>query len=269
MKRSLAVVLTGVLSLGLAACGQSEDKLVVGASVVPHAEILEHVKPLLEEKGIELEIKTFKDYVLPNKALASEDLDANFFQHIPYLEQQIAENDYKFTNVASVHIEPIGVYSKRYKDIKDLPNGATVLLSNSVADHGRVLSLFESQGLITLKDDVKKSDAKIEDIVENPKNLSFEPKYDAALLSQIYNKDQADLVVINTNYALEAGLNPLKDSLFLEGSESPYVNILVSREDNKNEEGIQALAEVLTSQEVQQWIADKYDGKIVPVNLEK
>lgn len=169
MKKWLSLALALAVALVLATCGTSEKdgsageggdkdskKITVGASNVPHAEILEEAKPLLEEKGFELDVVTFQDYVLPNQALESKELDANYFQHIPYLESQKAEHGYDFTNAGGIHIEPIGVYSQKYKNLEELPEGATIIMSNSVADHGRILSMLEAEGLITLNEDVEK-----------------------------------------------------------------------------------------------------------------
>jgi D-methionine transport system substrate-binding protein len=278
MKKWLSVVLTLVVALVLAACGSTEEKsdgadkkeepkaLVVGASNVPHAEILEEAKPLLEEKGIELEIVPFQDYVLPNQALESKDLDANYFQHIPYLNAQIEENGYDFINAGGIHIEPIGVYSKKYKNLDELPKGAKIIVSSSVADHGRVLSLLEKQGLIKLKEGVDKTKATVEDIVENTKELEFDAEYEASLLPQIYNNDEGDAVLINSNYAIDAGLNPLEDSIAIEEGDSPYVNVIAARKGDENSEAIKALVEVLRSKEIQDFILEKYEGAVVPVS---
>ncbi|WP_338449324.1 MetQ/NlpA family ABC transporter substrate-binding protein [Niallia oryzisoli] len=281
MKKWLTALFTLVFVLVLAACGGATEekkddsaaeskeemkKLVVGASNVPHAEILEQAKPLLEEKGIELQIETFQDYVLPNQALASGDLDANYFQHIPYFETQIKENGYEFANAGGIHIEPIGIYSKKYKSLKDLPENAKVIISNSVADHGRVLSLLEKEGLITLKEGIDKTAATIDDIVENPRNLEFDTEYAAELLPQIFNNNEGDIVLINSNFAIDAGLNPLKDSIAIEDKESPYVNIIAVRKGDENKEEIKALVEVLHSKEIQDFILEKYDGAVVPVS---
>jgi len=275
MKKWLIVLLTLALSAVLAACGASEEKteggkeeskkIVVGASNVPHAEILEEAKPLLEEKGFELEIKTFNDYIVPNKALESKELDANYFQHIPYLESQMADNGYKFEVAGGIHIEPIGVYSKEYTTLEDLPEGAQVIMSSSVADHGRILTMLEKEGLITLKDGVEKVKATIDDIAENPKNLKFDTEYEAALLPQIFNNGEGDAVLINSNYAIDAGLNPLKDSIAIEESDSPYVNVIAVREGDKDKPAIKALVEVLHSKEIQDFILEKYEGAVVPV----
>jgi D-methionine transport system substrate-binding protein len=278
MKKLFSFILALSFVLLLAACGTSEEKstggdekaetteLVVGASNVPHAEILEEASALLEEKGIELKIETFQDYVLPNKALDSKELDANYFQHIPYLTAQIKENGYDFVNAGGIHIEPIGVYSKKYKDLNDLPDGAQLIMSNSVADHGRLLSLLEAEGLIKLKEGIDKTTATTEDVVENTKNLKFDTNYEAALLPQIYNNGEGDAVLINSNYAIDAGLNPLEDSIAIENSESPYVNVIAVRKGDENKEAIKTLVEVLRSKEIQDFILEKYKGAVVPVS---
>jgi D-methionine transport system substrate-binding protein len=277
MKKWLNVVFMLVMVLVLAACGTSEEKteggsgdkgtkkLVVGASNVPHAEILEEAKPLLEEKGIELEIVTFQDYILPNQALNEEELDANYFQHIPYLNAQMAENGYDFVNAGGIHIEPIGVYSQKYKNLDELPDGAHIIVSSSVADHGRILTMLEKQGLITLKEGIEKTAATVEDIIENPKNLHFDAEYEAALLPQIYNNGEGDAVLINSNYAIDAGLNPIEDSIAIEESDSPYVNVIAVRSGDESREEITALVDVLRSEEIQNFILEKYEGAVVPV----
>ncbi|OEH92284.1 MetQ/NlpA family ABC transporter substrate-binding protein [Bacillus solimangrovi] len=280
MKKLFTIVFSALLLVALAACGQGGEtapaeegeatqveatKIVVGASNVPHAEILEQAKPLLEEEGIELEIVPFQDYILPNKALEDKEIDANYFQHIPYLEDQIAENGYDFTNAGGIHIEPIGIYSQKYSSLDELPDGAKVIMSNSVADHGRVLSLLEVQGLITLKEDVDKTTATFDDIAENPKNFEFEADIDAGFLPQVYNNGEGDIVLINTNYAIDADLNPLEDAIALEGEESPYVNIIAVRTGDENNESIKALVDVLHSEEIQNYIIEEYNGAVVPV----
>ncbi|WP_071460653.1 MetQ/NlpA family ABC transporter substrate-binding protein [Bacillus massilinigeriensis] len=272
MKKWFGIVLTIALTLALAACGsKGEDnkdskKLVVGASNVPHAEILEEAKPLLEKKGIELQIEKFQDYVVPNQALKSEKLDANYFQHIPYLKQQMAEHKYDFEIAGGIHIEPIGIYSKKYKKLSDLPKGGHIIMSSSVADHGRMLSLLEKEKLITLKDGVDKTKATIKDIKDNPKNLKFDTEYEAPLLPQIFNNGEGDAVLINSNYAIDAKLNPLKDSIAIEEKDSPYVNIVAVRKGDKDRKEIKALIEVLHSKEIQDFILEKYEGAVVPVS---
>jgi D-methionine transport system substrate-binding protein len=277
MKKWLGLFLSLSLALVLAACGASNDtskssdskgltKLVVGASNVPHAEILEQAKPILKKQGIDLQIRTFQDYVLPNKTLASKELDANYFQHIPYLKAQNKEFGYGFVNAGGIHIEPIGVYSKKYKSLKDLPDGAHLIMSNSVADHGRLLSLLEAQGVIKLKSGIDKTTATVNDVIDNPKHLNFDTKYEASLLPQIYKNGEGDAVLINSNYAIGAGLNPMKDAIALEDKNSPYVNIIAVRKGDENKKAIKALVDVLHSKEIQDFIIQKYKGAVVPVS---
>jgi D-methionine transport system substrate-binding protein len=266
MKKLLTVILLIAVMAIATACGNDENKLVVGASAVPHAEILEEAKAILDDKGIELEIKVIGDYVTPNTALETGDLDANYFQHIPYLKQQMDENeDFDFVNAGGIHIEPIGVYSKRYKSLEELPDGATILMSSSVADHGRMLALLQNEGLIKLKEGVDPAGAHLEDISENPKNLTFKADVEAAMLPQAFKNDEADAILINTNYALQADLNPMEDAIALEGKESPYVNIITVNKGDEDSENIKALVDVLQSEEIQNFIKEKYEGAVVPV----
>ena len=275
MKKFVAGILLSVSALTLGACGTDSDstsgsngenkELIVGASNVPHAEILEQAKPLLEKKGIDLVIETYQDYILPNEDLENGDIDANYFQHVPYLESQIADHGYDFKNAGGIHIEPIGVYSKKYDSLEELPNGAAILISNSVADHGRILSMLEAEGLITLAEGIDKTKAEVKDIVDNPKDLKFEAEYEAALLVQLYENEEGDAVLINSNYAIDAGINPLEDSIAIENSESPYVNIIAVQSGNEDNEEIKALVEVLTSKEIQDFILEEWGGSVVPV----
>lgn len=278
--RKLLLVLSIVLVLALAACGGNKDNadksggaeegeettLKIGASSVPHAEVLEEAASLLEEENITLEIEPYEDYVLPNDDLASGELDANYFQHIPYLEQTIADTGYELTHIGGIHIEPMGVYSKSITEIDAIPEGTEVIISNSVADHGRVLGLFAEEGLITLQDDVDVAEATIDDIDENPHNLKFTADYEPAFLPEIYETEEDTLVVINTNYAIDAGLNPLEDALFIEGEESPYVNVIAVKEEDQDNEALKTLVDVLHSEEMQDFILEKYDGAVVPVS---
>lgn len=286
MKRIL-LLLSVLLVLALAACGggskegTTEDQnknegktdgkeevvIKVGASSVPHAELLEEAQPILAEKGITLEIEQYEDYVLPNEDLENGTLDANFFQHIPYLEQTVKDTGYDLTYIGSIHIEPMGAYSKNIKSIDEIKDGTEVILSNSVADHGRVLSLFQDAGLIKISDDVEiVDDARIEDIVENPKNLTFTPDYEPAFLPELYGTEEDTIAVINTNYAMQAGLNPQEDSLFIEEDNSPYVNVVAVRAEDKDNEALQTLVDVLHSDEIKDFIIEKYDGAVVPVS---
>lgn len=281
MKKFLGLAFILVLSFALAACGNNKDTnkdqgantseektttLKVGASNTPHAVILEKAKPILKEKGIDLEIVPFQDYVLPNKALADGEIDANYFQHIPYLEQQIKDNGYDFVNAGGIHIEPIGIYSKKYKSLDELPNGATILMSSSVADHGRALSLLEANGVIKLKDGVDKTAATVKDIVENKKNIKFDSQYAPELLPQIYKNGEGDAVIINSNFAIDNGINPIKDSIAIEGSKSPFVNIVVVNKKDENNKAVKTLVEVLHSKEIQDFILKEFKGAVVPVN---
>jgi D-methionine transport system substrate-binding protein len=276
MKKWISALFAVVLVLALAACGGNNNaddgkkegestKLVVGASNVPHAEILEKAQPILKEKGIDLKIVKFQDYVLPNKALADKEIDANYFQHIPYLEAQKKEHGYDFVNAGGIHIEPIGVYSKKYKSLEELPEGATIIMSNSVADHGRILSMLQEKGLIKLKEGVDKTKATVKDIVENPKKLKFEADVEAGLLPQVYKNGEGDAVLINANYALDAGLDPAKDPIAVESpKDNPYVNIIAVRKGDENRKEIKTLVEVLQSKEIQDFIKEKYKGAVIP-----
>ncbi|MEA0564533.1 MULTISPECIES: MetQ/NlpA family ABC transporter substrate-binding protein [Lysinibacillus] len=282
MKKLLAGLFLSILVLALAACGtdkkedansasddQSDSKenvtLKVGASNTPHAVILEKAKPILAKEGIDLEIETYTDYVLPNQDLESEEIDANYFQHIPYLELQIKDNGYDFVNAGGVHIEPIGIYSKKYKSLEDLPEGATILLSNSVSDHGRMLSLLEAKGLIKLKEGIDKTAAELKDIEENPKNFKFDANTAPEMLVQMYENDEGDAVLINSNFAIDNGLNPIEDAISLEDKESPYVNIIAVRKGDETKPEIKKLLEVLTSKEIQDFILEEWKGAVVPV----
>lgn len=274
-KKLVASLLTASLALGLAACGSDdsssgddkETKLVVGASNVPHAKILEEAEPLLEKEGVDLEIKKYQDYVLPNKNLADGEIDANYFQHQPYLDQQLKDNaDYDIVSAGGIHVEPMAVYSKKYKSLDELPDGATIIISNSVAEQGRILSLLEANGLITLKEGVDKTAAEIKDIDKNPKNVKIEAKVSPEMLVQTYNNDEGDAIVINANYALDADLNPTKDSIAIEDSNSDYVNVIAVNAKDKDNEAIKKLVDVLHSKEIQDFILEEWDGSVVPVD---
>lgn len=266
MKKLLSSIVLGASVLALAACGSDEETLKVGASNTPHAVILEQVKPILKEQGIDLKIEPYTDYVLPNQDLDSGDIDANYFQHIPYFESQIADFDYDFANAGEIHIEPIGIYSKKYKALEELPEGALVLLSNSVSDHGRMLSLLEAKGLITLQDGVEKTSAEIKDIKDNPKNLKFDYNTAPELLVQMYENNEGDIVLINSNYAIDNGLNPQEDSIAIESSdESPYINIVAVKSGNEKSKEIKALVDALHSKEIQDFMLKEWGGSVVPV----
>lgn len=239
---------------------QTAVKVKIGATPVPHVEILEFAKPLLAEQGIELEIVTFTDYVQPNLALDKGDLDANYFQHFPYLESFSADNRLDLTAIAKVHIEPIGFYSTKIADIDQVKDGDVIGIPNDPTNGGRALALLEKAGLITLKEGVGVK-ATVQDITDNPKKLNIKT-LDAAQLPRAL-PDVAG-AVINTNFALEAGLNPSKDALFIEDKDSPYANILVVKTSRADEETLQKVAAVLASDAVNDFILEKYRGAVVP-----
>ena len=264
IRRSMIIA---AAALALAACGQGVSgtadgsaPLIVGATAVPHAEILEFLKPVLAEQGFPIEIKVFNDYVQPNTQLAEKRIDANYFQTKPYLDEFNAARGADLVTVAGVHVEPLGAYSRRFRTLAELPNGADVAVPNDASSIGRSLILLQTAGLIRLKDPTNPLQS-LRDIADNPKNLRFR-ELESATLPRVL--DQVDLAVINTNYALDAGLKPKADALTLEGGDSPYVNYLVARPDNRDDPRIQALATALRSQAVKDFIAQKYDGAVIP-----
>ena len=244
----------------VAAFSAHAGDLSVAATPVPHAEILEFVKPALAKEGVNLKVKVFTDYIQPNVQVAEKRLDANFFQHQPYLDEFNKAKGTHLVSVAGVHLEPLGAYSSKYKTLADLPNGANVVIPNDATNGGRALLLLASKGLITLKDptDILST---IKDITGNEKGLKFR-ELEAATLPRVLT--QVDLALINTNYALEAKLDPSKDALAIEGSDSPYVNILVTREDNKDSDAVQKLVKALHTPKVKKFINEKYKGAILP-----
>ena len=275
MKKILTILAAAMFAVGaLAGCGSdnaSSDKssssssgekvvLKVGATAVPHAEILEQIKPELAKENIDLQIVEFNDYVQPNLTLNDGELDANFFQHKPYLDEFVSEHSVKLTSAGGVHIEPMGIYSHKVKAVDELPENATIAIPNDPTNGGRALLLLAKAGVITLKDnnDIK---ATVQSIVENPKNIQFQ-EVDAAQLPRVL--DDVDAAVINTNYAMQAGFVPEKDALMIEDSTSPYVNIVAVREGYENRPEIQALMKALRSDTVKKFIEEKYKGAVVP-----
>lgn len=236
------------------------DTLRIAATPVPHAELLEHVKPALEQEGIELDIKVFTDYVQPNLQVADGHLDVNFFQHKPYLDTFNAEHGTDLVSVGLVHVEPFGAYSQKITSIDELKDGAQIALPNDPSNGARALLLLQEQGLITLTDPDNIL-ATARDIADNPKNLRFR-ELEAATLPRIL--PDVDLALINTNYALEAGLNPLDDALFIEGADSPYANLVATTAAKKDDPAIASLMEALNSDEVRRFIEENYKGAIVP-----
>ena len=269
LKKLLSLGLAVIISVSAVGCSSSKDKkddieasesktIVVGASSTPHAEILEEIKSLVEAKGYDLDIKIFDDYVMPNTALSEGSLDANYFQHIPYLEETISQKGYKLTYTEKVHLEPMGVYSKTLKNLEELSNNSKIAIPNDPTNGSRAIQLLADNGLIKVSDHDLLT---IKDITENPKNIEF-VEVEAAQLPSVL--EDVDAAVINTNYALSANLNPTKDAIAIESSDSPYSNILACREDNKDSEKIKVLPEALTSPEAKAFIEEKYKGSIIP-----
>lgn len=244
-----------------ASSSSSSKVLKVGATAVPHAEILEIVKPLLAKEGIDLQIIEFSDYVQPNLALNDKELDANFFQHEPYLKNFVKEHpEVKLVNAAGIHIEPMGIYSHKIKKLDELKDGASIAIPNDPTNGGRSLMLLAKAGLLKLKDGVS-VEATVQDIVDNPKHLKFQ-EVEAAQVPRTL--DDVDAAVINTNFAMQVNLVPTKDALFMEDSTSPYVNIIAVRAGDENRPEIQALLKAVKSKEVKDFINEKYKGAVVP-----
>ena len=244
----------------VAAFSAHAGDLSVAATPVPHAEILEFVKPALAKEGVNLKVKVFTDYIQPNVQVAEKRLDANFFQHQPYLDEFNKAKGTHLVSVAAVHLEPLGAYSSKYKKLDEIKDGSTVVIPNDATNGGRALLLLDKAGLITLKDKTNILSTP-KDITANPKNLKFR-ELEAATIPRVLT--QVDLALINTNYALEAKLNPEKDALVIEGSDSPYVNILVARPDDKDSDDMKKLVAALHTPEVKAFILEKYKGAIVP-----
>ena len=274
MNRILSVAAAAALAAGLlAGCGASSAAssaaasapaetvvLNVAASSTPHAEILEQVVDVLAEQGIDLQIHEYGDYVVPNTAVEEGEEDANYFQHIPYLESFNEKEGTHLVSVGGIHIEPMGVYAGKTASLEELPDGAEIAVPNDPTNEGRALLLLEAQGLIKLADS-SNLEATPNDIVENPKNLTFK-ELEAAMIPNAV--DEVDLSVINVNYALEAGFNPTEDALAIEDANSPYVNIVAVKEGNENNPAVLALVEALQSDTVRDFINETYGGAVVP-----
>lgn len=291
MKKLLALTLALVLCLGLAACGggtstdtdtnadTSSDAdtngdatangetitLTVGATPNPHAEILAQVKDDLAAEGIDLVVKEYSDYVVPNTAVEEGDLDANYFQHTPYMEKFNEENGTHLVSVGKIHYEPMGIYPGLTKTLEELPDGATIAVPNDATNEARALQLLAAQGLIELKEDAGLN-ATPNDITSNPKNLQFK-ELEAAMLPQ--TASEVDLSVINSNFAMEGGMNPATDSLASEDTDSEaaqtFANIIAVKEGHENDPAIQALVKALQSDKVKEYIEKTYSGAVVAV----
>lgn len=268
MKKLVAAVLTGVLVAGTLSTGvyaKDDDKTItVAASATPHAEILEEAKPLLEKEGYDLEVTVFDDYVRPNEVVESGEFDANYFQHIPYLDQFNEEKGTHLVNAGGIHYEPFGIYPGTKDSLDDLEDGDSIAVPNDTTNEARALLLLQDNGVITLKDGAG-LEATVKDIEENPKNIQIE-ELEAAQVSRV--KDEVAFVVLNGNYALQAGYSVSKDSIAHETSDSEaaktYVNIIAVKEGNEDNEGIKELVKVLKSDDIKKYINDTYDGAVIP-----
>jgi D-methionine transport system substrate-binding protein len=273
-KKILALALAGVLVVGaLTGCGSSKSessdkktddkKITVAASATPHAEILEEAKTLLKDKGYELEVKVFDDYVQPNNVVESGEFDANYFQHVPYLEQFNEEKGTHLVVAGKIHYEPFGIYPGTKKDLKDIAKGDKIAVPNDTTNEARALLLLQDNGIIKLKDGAGIK-ATVNDIEENPNNIEI-VELEAAQVPRVVN--EVAYVVLNGNYALEANYTVKKDALAYEKSDSEaaktYVNVIAVKEGNENSEKIKALVDVLKSDSIKKFIDEKYDGAVI------
>lgn len=267
MKKLVAAVLTGVLVAGTLSTGvyaKDDDKTItVAASATPHAEILEEAKPLLEKEGYDLEVTVFDDYVRPNEVVESGEFDANYFQHIPYLDQFNEEKGTHLVNAGGIHYEPFGIYPGTKDSLDDLEDGDSIAVPNDTTNEARAL-LLQDNGIITLKEGAGLN-ATVKDIAENPHNVEI-VELEAAQVARVTG--ETAYVVLNGNYALEAGFSVGKDALAYEKSDSEaaktYVNVIAVKEGNENSDKIKALVDVLKSDEIKDFINEKYDGAVIP-----
>lgn len=274
-KKILALALAGVLVVGaLTGCGSSKSessekktddkKIIVAASATPHAEILEEAKTLLKDKGYELEVKVFDDYVQPNNVVESGEFDANYFQHVPYLEQFNEEKGTHLVVAGKIHYEPFGIYPGTKKDLKDIAKGDKIAVPNDTTNEARALLLLQDNGIIKLKDGAGIK-ATVNDIEENPNNIEI-VELEAAQVPRVVN--EVAYVVLNGNYALEANYTVKKDALAYEKSDSEaaktYVNVIAVKEGNENSDKIKALVDVLKSDDIKDFINENYDGAVIP-----
>ena len=296
MKNNIRKILTAALALtltfSLTACGGAAKKEIktdavattqtseetaqapeqaantvikVGANITPHSEILEQAKPILEQKGITLEIVKLEDSITPNTGVIEGSLDANYFQHVPYLEQFNKENGSDLVSIGAIHYEPFGVYAGKTTDLSALPDGALIAVPNNVTNEARALLLLAQEGIIKLKDDAG-INATVEDIVENPKNVEFKELAPEQLVAAL---PDVDVAVINGNYAIEGGLH-VSQALAVEANDGlaavTYGNIIATSKDKENDEALKVLVEVLQSEDISKFINDTYDGAVVPLN---
>jgi D-methionine transport system substrate-binding protein len=251
--------LVALLSLAALPAAAQTQVLRIGVTPGPHAQILEAVKPIAAKKGLDIKIVEFSDYVVPNEALSSGELEANSFQHQPYLDNQKENRGYKIETAAPTVNFPIGIYSKKHKAFDALPNGASIAIPNDPTNGGRALLLLQDKGLIKLKDNVGFKPT-ILDITANTKNLKF-TEIDAAQAPRVL--DDVDAAVINTNYATQAGLDPVKDALTRENPKGPYVNIIAVRAEDKDKPWVKALVESYHSPEVKKFVEEQFKGAVL------
>lgn len=264
MKKTTSFLASALILAAFAGCKKADADTVitVGATPEPHAAILNLVAEDLAKDGYTLKVIEFTDYVTPNEAVESGEIDANYFQHLPYMDSFNKEKGYHLVSFAGIHIEPLAVYSKRYSDLAGIPDGATVAIPNDPTNEGRALLLLQSAGLIELEDKASLT-AVPADITKNAKNLKFR-EIEAATLPRVLA--DVDAAVINGNYALPAGLNASKDGLFVEGADSPYVNVLCTKDGKQDSAKLKALAAAVQSQKVKDYIAETYgNGEVVAV----
>lgn len=279
LKKVLAI---GVIAASLVGCATNKtstsangstaknETLHVIATANPHEIILNEAAPILKEKyGIDLKVTVTDDYFIPNEAVSNGDADANFFQHVPFFNNEKKDKGYKISNVGGIHIEPFGIYSKKVKEAKDVQDGATVVISNSVSDNGRILAILASADLVKLPENANVLELTIADIdnpTNNPKHLVFK-EVKPELLATAYENGEGDLVAINGNFAIQAGLKPASDAVILEKADqnNPYVNIIACQEGHENDPKIKALVEVLQSDEIKSFITKNWaDGSVIP-----
>ena len=270
-RKFVTVSLAAALAIGtitangvLVSADAEKGTIKVAASATPHAEILEEAKPILEKEGWDLEVTVFDDYVQPNLVVESGDFDANYFQHIPYLDNFNEEQGTHLVNAGGIHYEPFGIYPGTKKTLDDLEDGDTIAVPNDTTNEARALLLLQDNGVIALKDGAG-LEATVKDIEENPKNIQIE-ELEAAQVSRV--KDEVAFVVLNGNYALQAGYSVSKDSIAHETSDSEaaktYVNVIAVKEGNEDNEAVKALVDVLKSDEIKDYINETYDGAVVP-----
>lgn len=259
--KKLIALLTVASALAVQPAARAGDKLIVGANPTPHAEILEHLKPMLAKEGVDLDVKVYTDYIQPNIQLNEKRIDANFFQHRPFMDEFNRSRGTHVTAVADIFIAPFGAYSGKIKNIKDVRDGAVVAIPNDAVNGGRALQLLHQAGVLQLADPAN-TKSTVKDIAANPKHVVIK-QLEAPMLPRVL--PEVDLAVINTTFALEAKLNPTTDALFLEGNQSSYANLLAAREDNKNSPAMRKLVDALRSADSAQFMKERFKGSIVPV----